>query len=107
MNAARRARQKANRSPDTTHPHLNRAARTDAEGKVERCLFCRPVRNDNEQAHMHGTQVLRRPVSGAIRWAASPHGKKVPAAKTDINAVENLARVQAVQEQMQEMAEDG
>jgi hypothetical protein len=39
MNAARRRRQKDNRAG---HVHLNRAARTDADGTVQRCPFCAP-----------------------------------------------------------------
>lgn len=50
------------------HVHLNRAARTDAEGHVQRCLFCAPLAHDNEKIQQHG--VLRfRPVQGKLRWA--------------------------------------
>lgn len=101
MNAARRLRQKSNRNPDTTHLHHNRAERTQEDGTVIRCLFCRPVRNDNEQNHTHGTQIFRRPVAGAIRWAASPHGKKVPAAaQPEPQAVKNLRVINEIQDSM-------
>lgn len=71
MNAARRARQKANR--ENAHTHLNRAARTDEDGAVMRCLFCRPVAGRNETTQQHAGMIFR-PVTGTLKWGKHARG---------------------------------
>jgi hypothetical protein len=100
MNAGRRMRQKNNRAQ--YHGHLNREERTNPEtGEVERCLFCRPVRNDNEQSHVHGNQVFRRPVQGMLRWADKARTvitRDLPQTDAEPQAVKNLRQVTETQD---------